>query len=434
MKWTTIKSLLICLGLVLALFGALYGLLSTSASAKPVQPPFPHVFWGHVTIDGAPSPKGTRIMVDDDDHTVHIPITGNPLTTTEIGIYGEPDPPLTAQGDYGTDELKFYIDGKRARCYDPNTGQWSDTYDFWSGGVTELNLFYTGTYTLTVISEGCCPISVTYDTTTATVAAETTGAFTNITGGVTATLEAFDDPGACCVFGGWIGDLLTTTNPVTFPMRSDMVITATAVQEYELTVHETGSGGGAVTRVPEQAIYLQGTVVTLTAVPSDTSVFELWSGDVPPGSSESSPVAITMDDDKAITATFEFYSVTVAPPTDEKGDNPDSEVYYHLQVTNTGGAVDTFTVTAISGHEWSLNVIPTPTVESVAIGESKEVILFVQIPAKVIFGTVDVVTLTVTSQGDPRKSATALLTTTSTGGTLPNRIFMPLIVRTGETH
>jgi hypothetical protein len=83
-------------------------------------------------------------------------------------------------------------------------------------------------------------------------------------------------------------------------MNGNKTVTATFVQVfYTLTVNVVGSG--SVTRGPAAATYLNGTVVTLTAVPSPNWVFWNWSGGV---SGSQNPVSITMNGNKTVTATF----------------------------------------------------------------------------------------------------------------------------------
>lgn len=419
--------------LALIILGMLHGLIGiksmTSASAYGGD--WPHKFYGDIEIDGAPSPIGREVEARGEG--VDVDVQGNPITTTEIGKYGGPnphDPKLNVQGDVGGGTaIKFYVDGVRAQCreVDIETGEyigdWENSFPFQAEGLTELDLSVTGEYTLTLVSEGCCPISVTYDVTTDTVAAGAVRDFTNITGGVTVTLEAGTDP--LCGFGSWEGDLVSTSNPVSIPMRyEDKVITATcfSLEEYTFTVHTTGSGEGSVIKVPDQITYIHGAVVTLTAVPSKTSVFAGWSGDL---EGDEERVVLTMDDDRAVTATFDFYSVTVSPEVDEKTDDPGEWVYYNtLQVTNTGGVRDAFTVTAVGSRDWS--IVAPSSVDPMVPGDSEPILVGVRIPSSdVAPGDRDVVTLTLTSRGDPRKSATALLNTTVTGDV----IFLPLVTR-----
>jgi uncharacterized repeat protein (TIGR02543 family) len=61
------------------------------------------------------------------------------------------------------------------------------------------------------------------------------------------------------------------------------------------------NGGGAVNRNPNQASYSAGTDVTLTAVSNPGWVFSGWSGDL---TGNTNPAIITMNSNKAVTATF----------------------------------------------------------------------------------------------------------------------------------
>ena len=70
-------------------------------------------------------------------------ITGNPLTTTQVGQYGGAggfDPKLVVQGEIAAGTaIYFYIDGVQAQCALPG-GLWQTSHPFSSGDVTELDL------------------------------------------------------------------------------------------------------------------------------------------------------------------------------------------------------------------------------------------------------------------------------------------------------
>jgi uncharacterized repeat protein (TIGR02543 family) len=66
------------------------------------------------------------------------------------------------------------------------------------------------------------------------------------------------------------------------------------------------SGNGTVTKNPDTATYLSGTSVSLTAIPAVNWTFQGWSGDL---SGSQTPVNITMNGNKTVTATF-----VAAPP------------------------------------------------------------------------------------------------------------------------
>ncbi len=105
------------------------------------------------------------------------------------------------------------------------------------------------------------------------------------------------------VFSSWSGDLSGSVNPVTVTMNSDKNITATFVRQtnetYSLSISTTGEGN--VSKSPDASVYDEGTEVTLTASPLNGYIFSGWSGDL---SGTQSPVTITIDSDKSITATF----------------------------------------------------------------------------------------------------------------------------------
>ncbi len=105
-------------------------------------------------------------------------------------------------------------------------------------------------------------------------------------------------------FAGWSGDLGGLLNPQSLTMNSDKVVTATFTSEPPVTytLDVTVVGSGTVALNPLGGVYVSGTVVALTAVPLAGWEFVGWSGDL---SGAANPASITMDGDKAVTATFE---------------------------------------------------------------------------------------------------------------------------------
>jgi hypothetical protein len=126
--------------------------------------------------------------------------------------------------------------------------------------------------------------------------------------GTTVTLTAIAHPGSA--FTGWSGDAAGMTNPITLTMDMDKVVTATfaLLESHALTIGYAGSGSGLVSLDPPGGLYEDGTVVTLTAVPNPGAVFAGWSGDA---GGTANPITLTMDGDKAVTATFITYRVYV---------------------------------------------------------------------------------------------------------------------------
>jgi hypothetical protein len=74
---------------------------------------------------------------------------------------------------------------------------------------------------------------------------------------------------------------------------------------YTLGITTTGTGTGTVSISPDQAEYLVGTVVTLTATPDGGSRFAGWSGDITGTlGGQTNPLTVTMDGPRLIAATF----------------------------------------------------------------------------------------------------------------------------------
>ncbi len=112
----------------------LLGLWSTPIYVNAI-PPDPHAFWGYLTINGNPAPVTTEVEARGEG--VITGILGNPITTTEVGKYGGPEPGdlrLIVQGDIQPlTPIRFYVNGV-------DTGQ---TYPFYSGNTTKLDLSVT---------------------------------------------------------------------------------------------------------------------------------------------------------------------------------------------------------------------------------------------------------------------------------------------------
>jgi uncharacterized repeat protein (TIGR02543 family) len=116
-------------------------------------------------------------------------------------------------------------------------------------------------------------------------------------------------PSAGYTFSGWSGDGTGSGTTRTVTITGNMAVTATFTQnQYTLTVNT--SGQGSVAKAPSQATYVSGSSVQLTATPSSGWSFSGWSGDA---SGTANPVTITMNGNKAVTATFtqNTYSLTV---------------------------------------------------------------------------------------------------------------------------
>ncbi len=115
--------------------------------------------------------------------------------------------------------------------------------------------------------------------------------------GTVVTLTA--TPSAGYVFSGWSGDAIGTSNPISVTVNSAKNVTANfAIKQFAVSIT---AANGSVTKVPDQATYDSGSVVTLTASPSADYRFTGWSGDV---SGSATPATVTMTGPKSVVAGF----------------------------------------------------------------------------------------------------------------------------------
>lgn len=123
----------------------------------------------------------------------------------------------------------------------------------------------------------------------------------NFDEGATASLSA--TPDADSAFSGW-GGACAGTAGCDVTMNADTTVTATFTRQYSLTVANAGGGtvtGGSIDCGTSCSARLdQGAEVSLTATPDSGNLFAGWSG----ACSGSEGCTVSMDADKAVTATF----------------------------------------------------------------------------------------------------------------------------------
>jgi uncharacterized repeat protein (TIGR02543 family) len=151
--------------------------------------------------------------------------------------------------------------------------------------------------------------------------------------GTVVELTAVADAG--WTFSGWSVDLSGSNNPESITMDGDKSVTATFTQEH-YTLDITVVGNGVVTKLPDQAFYVYGDVVELTADPDDDWSFSGWSGDA---SGTELTTSVTMTSSKSVTATFTSTLQLYLPFTT---DASDFSSYNNDGVTG-GGVVHTTT-------------------------------------------------------------------------------------------
>jgi Divergent InlB B-repeat domain/Cohesin domain/Dockerin type I domain len=187
----------------------------------------------------------------------------------------------------------------------PDTG-W--TFDHWSNGLTGTS----NPTTLTITGDVTVVANFTRNVYTLTINKIGNGnVVNNGTGslhyGDIVTMNAQADPG--WTFNQWSGNLTGSTNPTTLTITSNMIVTATFLQD-QYTLSITIVGSGSVDKNPFQATYIYGTIVTLTANPAAGWSFANWTVDI---SGTTSPTTINMTSNKSVTATFirNVYTLTI---------------------------------------------------------------------------------------------------------------------------
>jgi hypothetical protein len=151
---------------------------------------------------------------------------------------------------------------------------------------------------------------------------------------------------------------------------------------------------------------------------SDETVVLTLSNPVNAALGAPNPATLTIVDDDGQPA---VRGVTLAPSTAAQSGSPGTTVTYTLRLTNTGSAIDTFTVT-VSDNSWTTS---TPaTIGPLPAGAGSSVTITVQIYISAPGGESDIATITAASQGDSTKSAIARLTTTAL-----YRVALPIVLR-----
>lgn len=125
--------------------------------------------------------------------------------------------------------------------------------------------------------------------------------------GTVVTLTA--TPALNFAFTNWTGDVSSTSNSITLTIDADKTVTANFFESitptFALTVLTNPPGAGTIQVSPPpngtNGTYVQGTLVTLTAIAIGANAFTNWTGAV---SSTSNQITVVMDADKSVTANF----------------------------------------------------------------------------------------------------------------------------------
>jgi hypothetical protein len=105
-------------------------------------------------------------------------------------------------------------------------------------------------------------------------------------------------------FDHWKGDLSGTDNPQTITMDTAKTVTA-VFKGKEVSLNISTEGSGSVSKDPDSTKYQVGSVVKLTAKPSNDYKFSKWKGTVPADSSTNNPLFYEVGaDNNNITTVF----------------------------------------------------------------------------------------------------------------------------------
>jgi predicted secreted protein len=102
--------------------------------------------------------------------------------------------------------------------------------------------------------------------------------------------------------------------------------------------------------------------------------------------------------------------LALKPPAMAQFAHPGAQVTCTLRVTNTGNITDTFDV-LVAGNAWT--TIAASRVGPLAAGVGAPLSVSVSVPVTALAGAKDTADITLTSQGNPSRSSTSVLTTTA---------------------
>ncbi|MBN1876535.1 MAG: hypothetical protein JXA33_20085 [Anaerolineae bacterium] len=187
--------------------------------------------------------------------------------------------------------------------------------------------------------------------------------------GTVVTLTAEANVGS--TFAGWGGELSGMANPITLTIDSNKAITATFdLLTYTLDIAITGDGTGIVTPTIGNHTYTYGSVVWLTATAGISSTFEGWNGAL---SGFTNPISLTLDGNKAVTATFNLWQPHYTLRVDIEGKGRVTVI--PSQTTYLPGSMVTLTAVPASGWrfvQWGGDLESTNTLYIAALVMNKD--------------------------------------------------------------
>lgn len=186
--------------------------------------------------------------------------------------------------------------------------------------------------------------------------------------GTVVTLGAF--PATDWLFANWSGDAGGASPTTSVVMDGNKVVTANFTRFYTLTIEATPPEGGTTVPPPGSYSYERGSVVTISAQPSEGWALAGWAGDA---GGTSTTVQVTMDGDKTASAVFVKYrTLTIETEPPEGGTTtPEAGSYAFAE-----GATVTVTATPAEGFTfagWTGDVTSPETAITITMDADKSV-------------------------------------------------------------
>jgi surface protein len=191
--------------------------------------------------------------------------------------------------------------------------------------------------------------------------------------GQTATITA--SPSSDYLFQSWSG-ATGSTNSTSVVMNSDKTITANFVKKkFALTISVEGEGTVTekIIKAGSATDYTIGSVIELTANPSDEWLFVEWKGDV---TGTENPVEITIDKAKAVTAVFVKKQYPLTVEVEGEGTVAEKVIKAGAATDYNSGTVVELTATGKTGwefKEWTGDLESTENPAEITIDASKTV-------------------------------------------------------------
>jgi uncharacterized repeat protein (TIGR02543 family) len=204
------------------------------------------------------------------------------------------------------------------------------TFSGWSGDLTGA----TNPASITMTKDMSVTASFAQNTYSVAVSVLPSSAAGNVTGYVTTPSYHYGDivtltevPNSGYSFSNWGQDGTGTQTTCNITVTRNMTVTAVFTPIYSLSVSNIGSG--SVSKNPDQASYLYGDSVQLTAIPTNGWSFTGWSGSF---TSSLNPINAIINETTSVVASFTQNSYTLSVATIGSGSvskNPNQASYLY---------------------------------------------------------------------------------------------------------